>query len=411
MSYTAAALIDVTPFDNAAFPPVDYRRVLGGVVSGLTGVATACAIVVAVAVAAIWIIGIALSANPNTHANVSMGLQTIALVKPYRTLAGVADFPNLVRTTIHSAAVVNGTFKDKRARATMEATAAARATPHLRKPLVAGAANGPPQPLHLLYAAQDEGKLETAPLASLTQLAELTPAAAPIFTPARMAAHAPKRTQQLAKGLPLPRPHPLSHPPSQQKREIANRPAPPMRPRLATSAPPPPAPLIQKQLAPQQAQNNLISLTGPGSRTAVYDISAHTVYLPNGGRLEAHSGLGDKRDDPRYVSVKNHGPTPPNVYDLALRKQLFHGVRAIRLNPVGKGNMYGRDGMLAHTYMLGPTGQSFGCVSFKNYQAFLSAFLNGKVDRLVVVARLQTAPPRIADRRRARTYRYAFNIR
>jgi hypothetical protein len=58
----------------------------------------------------------------------------------------------------------------------------------------------------------------------------------------------------------------------------------------------------------------------------------------------------------------------------------------------GKGNMFGRDGLLAHPYMLGPNGQSNGCVSFSDYPAFLSAFLRGEVDRLVVVQRLATAP-------------------
>jgi hypothetical protein len=32
--------------------------------------------------------------------------------------------------------------------------------------------------------------------------------------------------------------------------------------------------------------------------TAVYDISTHTVYMPDGSRLEAHSGLGSWLDDP-----------------------------------------------------------------------------------------------------------------
>jgi Tlde1 domain len=132
------------------------------------------------------------------------------------------------------------------------------------------------------------------------------------------------------------------------------------------------------------------------SRTAIYDIAAHAVYLPNGKRLEAHSGLGRHLDDPRSVNLNGRGPTPPNVYDLVLREQLFHGVRAIRLNPVGEGKMYGRDGMLAHSYMLGPNGQSNGCVSFSNYPAFLNAFLRGEVDRLVVVERLATAPTRRA---------------
>ena len=128
------------------------------------------------------------------------------------------------------------------------------------------------------------------------------------------------------------------------------------------------------------------------SRTAIYDITAHTVYLPNGKRLEAHSGLGSFMDDVRYVNAKARGPTPPNVYALTMREQLFHGVRAIRLNPVGGGDMYGRDGMLAHTYMLGPNGQSNGCVSFSDYSAFLNAYLNGEIDRLVVVEHLGTPP-------------------
>ncbi len=37
---------------------------------------------------------------------------------------------------------------------------------------------------------------------------------------------------------------------------------------------------------------------GYDSQTAVYDISAHAVYLPNGLTLEAHSGLGTLKDDP-----------------------------------------------------------------------------------------------------------------
>lgn len=52
--------------------------------------------------------------------------------------------------------------------------------------------------------------------------------------------------------------------------------------------------------------------------------------------------------------------------------------------------MFGRDGILAHSYMLGPSGQSNGCVSFRNYPAFLHAFLKGEVNRLVVVEHLAT---------------------
>jgi hypothetical protein len=122
--------------------------------------------------------------------------------------------------------------------------------------------------------------------------------------------------------------------------------------------------------------------------TAVYDVSAHTVYLPNGTRLEAHSGLGDRLDDPRHVDEKMRGATPPSVYELEPRGQRFHGVAALRLKPVGGGSVYGRTGLLAHTYMLGPRGDSNGCVSFKNYNAFLQAYQNGEIKHLAVVARL-----------------------
>ncbi len=129
------------------------------------------------------------------------------------------------------------------------------------------------------------------------------------------------------------------------------------------------------------------------SRTAVYDISARTVYLPDGTKLEAHSGLGKFMDDPRSVKEKNRGVTPPNVYDLTLREQPFHGVKALRLIPTFDNAMYGRDGILAHRYMLGPSGQSNGCVVFKDYPAFLQAFLSGQVNRLLVVASMAVATP------------------
>jgi hypothetical protein len=79
------------------------------------------------------------------------------------------------------------------------------------------------------------------------------------------------------------------------------------------------------------------------------------------------------------------GATPPTVYALTPREQLFHGVQALRLTPLG-GNVYGRAGLLAHTFMLGPNGDSNGCVSFRNYRAFLEAYQNGQIRRLAVVA-------------------------
>jgi hypothetical protein len=163
-------------------------------------------------------------------------------------------------------------------------------------------------------------------------------------------------------------------------------------PKLAPTALSPPASAARKRVATAEASKDSISPVDNDSRTAIYDIAARAVYLPNGRRLEAHSGLGSHMDDARYVNLKGQGPTPPNTYKLVMREEPFHGVRAIRLVPVGDGKMFGRDGLLAHSYMLGPNGQSNGCVSFRDYSDFLDAYLKGEVDRLVVVEHLATAP-------------------
>jgi hypothetical protein len=139
--------------------------------------------------------------------------------------------------------------------------------------------------------------------------------------------------------------------------------------------------------------------------TAIYDITARTVYLPDGTKLEAHSGLRDKMDDPRHVHVKMQGATPPHVYDLTPREALFHGVEALRMNPVGGSDaIFGRTGLLTHSYLLGANGDSNGCVSFKDYDAFLRAYKNGEVKRLVVVASIDDPQLdlRIADKRPAK---------
>ena len=140
-----------------------------------------------------------------------------------------------------------------------------------------------------------------------------------------------------------------------------------------------------------RSQNPMMGGAPPYDRqTAVYDIAAKTVYLPDGTRLEAHSGLGSKMDDVRYSHVRMQGVTPPHIYELKPRETLFHGVPALRLTPLGgEEKIHGRDGLLAHTYMLGPSGQSNGCVSFKDYYAFLDAYNNKGIRRLAVLAKVQ----------------------
>jgi hypothetical protein len=219
-----------------------------------------------------------------------------------------------------------------------------------------------------------------APQVAQQVVPQTTPQAAPQVTP--------QPPQQIAQKAPL---------------QAAPQVMPPVPPHLALAKPV--APAIVEKREPKVALNP--APTELTSKTAVYDISARTVFLPNGKKLEAHSGLGDKIDDPRFASVRMRGVTPPNVYDLKLREALFHGVRAIRLTPTNEGAMFGRDGILAHTYMLGPSGQSNGCVSFRDYDKFLHAFLNGEVDRLVVVSSLGNTPYHVVSARHRRDVKYA----
>ncbi len=170
-----------------------------------------------------------------------------------------------------------------------------------------------------------------------------------------------------------------------------------------TAAPVPaasPAATVATRAAPGDGRSGLAGLfsafsshpsvdrLGFDRQTAIYDISARTVYLPDGTRLEAHSGLGTALDDLRYVSERAVGPTPPHLYQLTMRESLFHGEQALRLTPVGDGGVYGRAGLLAHPYMLGPNGDSNGCVSVKDYEAFLRAYEAGQITKLAVVSRL-----------------------
>jgi hypothetical protein len=79
----------------------------------------------------------------------------------------------------------------------------------------------------------------------------------------------------------------------------------PSQPALAYAAP-------ESDVLENERKITSVPLLGLDSGTAVYDISAHTVYLPDGTKLEAHSGRGGRLDDPRYVHEHMRGATPPN---------------------------------------------------------------------------------------------------
>lgn len=242
------------------------------------------------------------------------------------------------------------------------------------------------------------------------------PAPAPtvaVATPQVVATPQPTPRPQIVETIPLPSARPSDAPaqvaarapdkgPSLREIAQANRQA-----SIAANAPSKAASIFEKLFGKSEPLGAVLAFASPDGGvlsdgreapqnsgrydrlTAVYDISARKVYLPDGTQLEAHSGLGARMDDPRYVHERMRGATPPHLYDLSLRESLFHGVEAIRLKPVGGADaIHGRTGLLAHTYMLGPRGDSNGCVSFRDYEAFLRAFKRQQIRRLAVVASL-----------------------
>lgn len=232
-------------------------------------------------------------------------------------------------------------------------------------------------------------------------LANRFPSAAPPSPPPIASAQSdnvPSPTRQ-ESSVPLPPPSPLSRLKVVPRENLSQNPPAATAPQVAAipQAPEPGFFDFFRKLFGPHTDSAARAMLAANPKSAIYDIADHVVYLPDGDKLEAHSGYGEWLDDPTSINRKDLGVTPPNVYTISLRGQPFHGVRALRLTPVGSGNMYGRDGFLAHTYMLGPNGQSNGCVSFKDYKKFLQAFEDGDVKQLIVVPRIDSAPSQIAS--------------
>ncbi|MGV3553222.1 DUF2778 domain-containing protein [Rhizobium sp.] len=135
---------------------------------------------------------------------------------------------------------------------------------------------------------------------------------------------------------------------------------------------------------------------GKGTKVAIYDVSNATVYMPDGTRLRAHSGIGRMRDNPRYEHVKMTGPTPAGIYRLSMREKRFYGVEAIRMTSIDGRDPKNRTGLLTHTNLLRNQKGSHGCVAFQDYQPFLRAFKRGQITMLVVVPELPSSNRQLA---------------
>jgi type VI secretion system (T6SS) effector TldE1-like protein len=211
-----------------------------------------------------------------------------------------------------------------------------------------------------------------------------------------IAATAPAAT---ASNIPLPRSRPAAaDQPAQTSQAFALATAEPMTTAMATTETVPSRPersVLQKFSDMMKAKMTVASLglgrapdltaLGYDNETAVYDITAHAVYLPNGTVFEAHSGMGNLRDDPDHVNMRMVGATPPAMYSLKPREASFHGVAALRMTPVEGSDIGGRSGLLVHSFMLGPNGDSNGCVSIRDFDRFRKAYDDGQFTHLAVV--------------------------
>jgi hypothetical protein len=374
----AATFPGVTAYNGRGFALGDHRRAIAGTLAlGASSVIAVAAIGGAATVMAAWLIAGTLGRNVELRSSAPLALQ-VGLPRPLTRLTDGGEV-----FAVRFAALGAPLAAEPRQAAALApaaapaVTIASPAVPLPRKRLVERTERiplPPPRPLDRM----DVVKAAVARSAAKTDIVRPSVTADSARVPPKPAEPEPEITGSIvARHDPAPVPPPA--------------PAIPMAPAPAMPSSAAPA-VADRRAGPRLAYADPKSLLTPDSHTAIYDIVAHTVYLPDGERLEAHSGLGRFLDDPHFTTQKARGPTPPNVYHLTLRGELFHGVRAIRLTPEDDRKMFGRDGILAHTYMLGPSGQSFGCVSFRNYPEFLNAFLRGEIDRLVVVPHLQ-APP------------------
>lgn len=453
MPSRAATFFDVTAYNLRTVAVRDPRRsrrlsrsgrsAVGSAVLGLGSVSAIALMAGTATVAAAWMVSNTLAGNPALRASAPFALPRAGLPLAPQRLAEPADMFGAALAAADPAGYAREESNRLAAIApTALPPARGESVPLPPAPPARIARRGEsvplpsPRPLHVaaihvapipvktvIFRAPSMAVASAAPPANVERTIE------PARTVERKRTIEPERTvepertiePQLAPpeiAAPLLRPAPPERPQIRLQVASAVPVAVPLAPATTGSverpaAPSPPAAIgameTPKPARPQLAYNNPETPLGSDSHTAIYDIVAHTVYLPDGERLEAHSGLGSMLDDPRYVSAKARGPTPPNVYDLTLRSGLFHGVQAIRLNPVGDSRMFGRDGILAHTYMLGPSGQSFGCVSLKNYSEFLHAFERGEVNRMVVVTHLPSPPPGVRAERDSGEH-YAFAI-
>ena len=285
----AATLPNVSAFNVRPVALGDYRRkLLGGVALGLGAVAAVAITGGAATMAAAWLLSSSLSSNSNLRPAGVVALEAAELPRPHRTLTETASLVGAPHSIYEAPETMVAELPAAEAPA-RTAVAAPVAVP-LPTPRQA-------PPKHVAEQTNDIPVPSARPLAAAPSPAPAQQIAAhqtPVQAPAQ-----PTPTQQTPAQL------------TPAKSEIARAPMTPPQPaepQVPAAPAPAPAPTsppatasitdFLKRLTPRLAYNNPDVRT-PDSHTAVYDIEAHTVFMPSGQKLEAHSGLGSRMDDPR----------------------------------------------------------------------------------------------------------------
>jgi len=329
MAY-AATFSDVSAFNRRVVSRRDRGNSIGRAVAIGAGTVSATGMLAgAVTVTAAWMLAGSFASKPYLTARAPSALEAVALSAPYSRLAGAGSFPGLAGILMPSTETPDAALTTASiASAPQIPAVAVPSAPQPPANRLSDSANGMPlPPARPAESVHIQVQHEAAARPATPAAAAAPPAPKPATVTLASAAPSPFNLFQkgfMASDMPQPFQRPAAAPAPQAPapREIAS-PAPPARPapqqvaavNPATTAPPN-ANLLPKLSVAPQVRDYWLSLPGADSHTAIYDIVSHTVYLPDGEKLEAHSGLGNRLDDPRFASEKARGPTPPNAYDL-----------------------------------------------------------------------------------------------
>lgn len=113
-----------------------------------------------------------------------------------------------------------------------------------------------------------------------------------------------------------------------------------------------------------------------------YHQATGDMYFGSAKIGTGHSGRDQGRNNPAMEGVHDVGPLPRNEYEIAAESShVILGIVAMRLTPVGTGEMYGRAGFFIHAPEL-----SEGCIVLDlNTRCTVAEAVRKGKDRLLVV--------------------------